>query len=127
MKNIRITIGLSSMLLDCSIGILSEELYLKQPIQVDVCVEISREEKLDDISLTLDYRAVKELVESYATKPHISLLESLAERIACKLMDFPDVIGVIVRIKKPMAFSDGSVPVIQASAGTLSEHVRPHW
>lgn len=127
MKNLRITIGLNSILFDCSIGLLSRELYLKQPVKIDVCIEVSREERLDDISSTLDYRAVKELVESFATAPHVFLLESLAENIICKLMDFPDVVGAIVRIMKPMAFSDGSVPVIQASAGTLSEHLCRHW
>jgi len=86
-------------------GVLPEERSLGQRFIVDLDLELDLKPAgvADDVSRTVDYAAVFELVEKSVTERSYFLIEALAEDIANRvLVQFP-VEAVVVRVKKPQA------------------------
>ena len=79
-----------------------EERSAGQPFQVDLEAELDlrlpgRTDQLEDtVSYTHLYRIAKEVMEG----PARNLIEAVAEAIAQKVLDFPSVEAVRVRVKK---------------------------
>ncbi len=99
-------------------GVMPEEQELGQPFIVDVEMYCDLREagEKDDLTKTVDYSQVFELVKGIVTGEPYLLIEALAERIAGSVLaEFP-VPEVLVRVKKPHAplkgiFSDVSVEI----------------
>lgn len=99
-------ISLINMRFDGRHGVLEEEQVEPQPFEVDVelSLDLSPAGVSDDLSQTVDYREVFEIVRKTIEGPSRKLIESLAETIAARLLaDFAAVgVGeVLVRIRKP--------------------------
>ena len=99
-------ISLINMRFDGRHGVLEEEQVEPQPFEVDVelSLDLSPAGVSDDLSQTVDYREVFEIVRETIEGPSRKLIESLAETIAARLLaDFAAVgVGeVLVRIRKP--------------------------
>jgi dihydroneopterin aldolase len=97
-------------------GVLPEETAHGQDFEVTVHLELSLAEsgRADDLSLTVDYRLVREVVRGVMEGPPRKLVEALAEGIAREILRaFPLVqaVGVeVVKPKPPVDFvSDGLV------------------
>jgi dihydroneopterin aldolase len=100
-------------------GVMPEERELGQLFIVDVemCCDLREAGETDDLTKTVDYSQVFELVKGIVTtgEPYL-LIEALAERIAGSVLaEFP-VPEVLVRVKKPHAplkgiFSDVTVEI----------------
>jgi dihydroneopterin aldolase len=87
-------------------GVLEEEQAQPQPFEVDVelSLDLSLAGVSDDLSLTVDYREVFEIVRNAIEGSSRQLIEALAETIAARLLaDFAKVgVGeVLVRVRKP--------------------------
>lgn len=99
-------------------GVYDFEQTQSQPFVVDIAlwVDISQATSSDDLEQTVSYADVARDVVAIVTGPSVKLIETLAERIATALMDYPLVDGVQVVVHKPQApleqeFSDVSVSV----------------
>ena len=85
-------------------GVLPEETARGQDFEVTVHLELSLAEagRADDLGLTVDYRAVREVVRGVMEGPPRKLVEALAEGIAMEtLRVFPLVKAVGVEVLKP--------------------------
>jgi dihydroneopterin aldolase len=85
-------------------GVLPEETANGQDFVVSVHLELSLAEagRTDDLSQTVDYRVVREVVRSVMEGPPRKLVETLAERVAAAILQtFPSVQAVDVEVAKP--------------------------
>jgi dihydroneopterin aldolase len=108
------TLTLSRMRFFGRHGVLPAETARGQDFEVTVRLELPLAEagRTDDLSRTVDYRAVHEIVRGVMDGPPRQLVEALAEAIAADLLKFfPPVQAVeveVVKLRPPVAFaSDG--------------------
>ncbi len=95
-------------------GVLPDEMARGQEFDVTVRMELPLADagRTDDLSRTVDYRAVQDVVRAVIEGPSLKLVESLAETIAAEVLHgFPAVQAVeveVVKLRPPVAFiSDG--------------------
>lgn len=95
----------------CSIGIKEEEREKKQEILVDIelFTDIRRGAGTDSIEDTIDYSAVHELISKEVGKNHYNLIETLAEKIAQRVLEHFHIEKVSIKIKKPSALAHRGV------------------
>jgi dihydroneopterin aldolase len=91
-----------------SIGIHPHEREARQRILVDVELDMTGAPtpKDDRLSETADYEAIAREIETMAREGHVQLAETLAERIACRLLADARVVRARVRVSKPEALSN---------------------
>ena len=92
----------------CVLGILPEERTVRRPVSVDVAIglDLSAASLSDDISDTIDTRAVESLVVSTVSASSDGLVEQLAGRIADSvLINFPSARSVEITLRKPGALA----------------------
>jgi dihydroneopterin aldolase len=99
-------ISLTNMRFEGRHGVLEEERAAVQPFEVDVELHLDlRPSGLsDDLSLTVDYRDVFEICREIVEGPSCRLIETLADRIAARLLSTFGPAGmseVVVRVRKP--------------------------
>lgn len=84
-------------------GVLAWEWTTPQPFRVDVSLTGDWRAAAggDDLSATVDYRAVADAVAGVMTGQTVGLIETLAERIAALLLDLPGVWEASVTVHKP--------------------------
>ena len=104
-------------------GVLAEEQERAQPFEVDLDVEtdLSAAGRSDDLTKTVDYGSLAELVAGIVGTGHVSLLETLAERIAAAVLAEAAVDRVTVTVRKLRP----PVPVDLATAGVRVTRSRP--
>ncbi|HXN09035.1 MAG TPA: dihydroneopterin aldolase, partial [Candidatus Acidoferrales bacterium] len=97
------TIRISNMRFWGKHGANSGERNWVQPIDVDVeiGVELATAASSDELSDTIDYGSVYTACSQIVTQQSYVLLEALADRIAAELCQYPKVIEVVVRVRKP--------------------------
>lgn len=87
-------------------GVLAHERELGQIFVVDMELGLDLEPagKSDDLSHTVSYAEVFQLVEAVVTGPHMNLIEAVAQEIASRVLEnFGPVQEVRVTLKKPSA------------------------
>jgi dihydroneopterin aldolase len=102
-------------------GALEEENQLGQRFSADLVLYLSTKEagETDDLSKTVNYAEVYEVVKSILDGPPVQLVETLCERIAAALLaQFALVKQVRVRVNKP------NPPIPGILAGVAVEIVR---
>ena len=85
-------------------GVHEHEKTTPQRFEVDVELELELRPagRSDDLTATVDYGAVATLVREVLEGPPVDLIETLAERIAARLLErFPPADVVVVRVRKP--------------------------
>ena len=99
------TIFVEGLLIDASIGVHPHEHETRQPVLIDVWVDLNGiAPEQDRLGETLDYAAVADAAERMALEAHVQLVETLAARIIdWTLAEDTRVDGVKVRIRKPQA------------------------
>jgi len=108
------TIRISNMRFWGKHGANSGERNWVQPIDVDVeiGVELATAASSDELSDTIDYGSVYTACSQIVTQQSYVLLEALADRIAAELCQYPKVIEVVVRVRKPRLL-EGATPEIE--------------
>jgi len=93
--------------LDCHIGVPAEERVQPQELIVDaeLMLGLSRAGESDRFEDTVDYAAVREAMAAVASRRPYSLVESLAEELAKKILGAFPVDGVRLLVKKPRALA----------------------
>lgn len=86
-------------------GVLESERVNGQPFIADVilAVDAHRAARTDDLADTVDYSEVAQAVHSILGGDPVDLIETLADRIALRCLDFPGVQAVEVALHKPEA------------------------
>ena len=63
--------------------------------------DLSIAARTDDLEETVNYRAIYEIAKDTFENYKFKLIESVAERIAAKILDQTEVHNVLVRVRKP--------------------------
>jgi dihydroneopterin aldolase len=99
-------------------GVFEHERRDGQEFIVDVVVEfdVRQAAVTDEVTHTVNYAEVAELVEAHITGEPVNLIETLAERIAMNMLGLALVEAVEVTVHKPTApipstFADVSVSI----------------
>jgi 7,8-dihydroneopterin aldolase/epimerase/oxygenase len=90
--------------IDAEIGIHDHEQGRKQPLMVDVELDVSTDgwRALDD---TVNYESIAAAARFIAAAGHIGLVESFAQRLASRCLAHPRVTRARVRVEKPLALA----------------------
>ena len=110
------TISVNDLAVDCVIGVYPHEKEKPQRVYVtvDLQVDTGAAGESDDVGDTLDYDEIKDLVFELAGGG-FDLLEALAEALAGRLVERPEVEGVSVTIKKPDAIPEAAYTAVRIS------------
>ncbi len=83
-------------------GVLPEELERRQPIEIDLDVyaDLRRAGESDDLSDTVDYGGLCDMIDRIAEQEHFGLLERFASRLSEVALSDPHVAGCLVRVRK---------------------------
>jgi dihydroneopterin aldolase len=105
-------LALTNMTFEGTHGVLPEEQVEPQPFEVDVelSLDLRPAGESDDLGRTVDYRQIFEICRSVIEGPSQQLIETLAERIARRLLrSFAPwgVSEVVVRVRKPSVLLPG--------------------
>jgi dihydroneopterin aldolase len=86
-------------------GVFAEERTREQPFVVDVALhcDVRAAGTSDDLRLTIDYGAVAFVIRDVIEGESVQLIETLAERIAARVLATTAVQVVWVRVAKPDA------------------------
>ena len=94
---------LRALTLEAHIGYYAFEKGVSQPLVVDVELTLGGESfGEDDIHGTVDYDKIAKIARELASE-HVDLLETFAERLATRCLDFSLAKAVRVHIEKPRA------------------------
>ncbi|MEO7152264.1 MAG: dihydroneopterin aldolase [Burkholderiaceae bacterium] len=102
-----------------SVGILDYELLSKQQLLISLAVEMPHAPTLpeaDTVHHVLDYRQLRDAAHEEAQAGHINMLETLAGRIAQRLLALPGVALARVRVVKPNVFPDCDGVAVEVEA-----------
>jgi dihydroneopterin aldolase len=91
-------------------GLLKEESVLGQKFFLDIELDINTKEAglTDDMTKSVSYADVYEVVKDIVQNQRFNLLEALAENIAKEVLEKFDLVkGIMIRIKKPEAPVNG--------------------
>jgi len=97
-------------------GALAAERELGQRFEVDVelALDLRPAGQSDDLARTVNYAAVYDDVRRVVEGPPCRLIEALAERIAAHVLaDYPPVLAVAVRVRKPAAPVAGILETVE--------------
>ncbi len=105
MSPVKDTIFVTDLRIEAIVGIWDWERALPQTVSVDLemATDISRAAASDDISETLDYRAVSKRVTSFVQESKFQLIETMAEKVAGLVREEFGVAWVRVSVHKPLA------------------------
>ena len=98
------TVYLRGLRIDAAIGIHPHERGRRQPLIVDVELELG-DHRIDRLSDTIDYDHIAALARANADVGHVELVEEYVERLGRELLDDPRVRTVRVRAEKPEAIA----------------------
>ena len=99
-------------------GVLEHERKNGQEFSVDATLIVESAKVNDDLSNTVNYAEVAQIIHGYITGTPVDLIETLADLIADQLMSLNLVTAVEVTVHKPQApievpFGNVSVTVIR--------------
>ena len=108
-------IVLSGMTFYCHHGVTPAERELGQKLIVDLelLLDLSAVGETDDLHRVVNYQKVYEQVREVATKEEVNLLETIAHRIAQRILAAFPVEEVVVGVCKPQPPVDGLVEAVK--------------
>ncbi|MDE2120511.1 MAG: dihydroneopterin aldolase [Betaproteobacteria bacterium] len=103
------TLYLERLRVQASVGILEHELRARQQLLVSIVAELPEAPPLppaDDVAHVLDYSLLRGIALEEVGRGHVNMLETLAGRIAQRVLALEGVRRVRVRVDKPNIFPD---------------------
>jgi dihydroneopterin aldolase len=91
--------------IDAEIGVNANEYGHRQPLVIDVELDVTAPERIEHIGETLNYELVVAQARAIAEAGHVKLIETFARRLAEALLAEPSVTRARVRIEKPHALA----------------------
>ena len=92
-----------------SVGILPNELAARQPLLLNIDVEVPRSAASsanDSIHEVFDYRVIHQQVMALVNARHFNLLETLADELLKALLQDPRVLAVRLELHKTQPYAD---------------------
>jgi len=108
-------IRLKNMIFYAHHGYYEAERELGQKFEVDIELQCDFRGAAinDDLKKTIDYRKIykiaKEIFENYKFK----LIETVAERIASRILELPGIENVLIRVRKPHVPLNGLLDCVE--------------
>ena len=101
--------------IDALIGVHQHERHSKQPLVIDVEIELSapRNFESEKIGDTINYESIVAHAQTIAESGHVFLVETFAERLATACLSEQHAQAVKVRIEKPRAFPTAAAAGIE--------------
>jgi FolB domain-containing protein len=98
-------IFIRDLTLACTIGVNDWEREVRQPVKIDLDLEVDLREaaQSDDLAQTVDYKRIRDRVETLVTQSQCFLIESLAGQIAEACLEDHRIRAVRVFLQKPGA------------------------
>ncbi len=100
----RLHVFVRELRIDAEVGIYHHEYGRKQPLLIDVELEILAG-PIEHISDTLNYEEVAARAQQIADTGHVMLIETFAERLARACLEDGRVMQARVRVEKPEALA----------------------
>lgn len=103
------SIFIQGLRIDARIGVHAHEKNRTQPLKLDAELQIADTRfhpSRDRLEEVFDYQTLRAAMIEVVRDGHINLLETLADRVAGRLLALPDVHAVRVRVHKYTAFED---------------------
>ncbi len=96
-------------------GVHDYEKELGAPFEVDVEITkpFSKASSSDDVTQTINYDEIFKLVENIVTNFKYNLIETLADKIASKIIDNYEIDKVEVRVRKPKVPINGILDTVE--------------
>lgn len=90
---------------EATIGVYAWERKIKQTLafNLEMATDIRPAAEADDLDLALNYKAVAETVQSFVEDSEFLLVETLAEKVAERVMSEFDVPWISLTLHKPSA------------------------
>ena len=117
------TICIDKLRVHASVGILEHELRSRQQLLISIEIDIPAAPTVpagDDVHHVLDYRQLREIAKAEAETGHVNMLETLAGRIATRLLALHGVASARVRVVKPNIFPDCDGVAVEVTAASSS-------
>ncbi|MEM6413838.1 MAG: dihydroneopterin aldolase [Pseudomonadota bacterium] len=101
------TVFLKGLAIDAEIGAYADEIGRKQPIKIDVSMNVTTPDNplSENLSDVVCYDRMSQSIEALISQGHIKFVETLATQIAELALVNPMVLSVTVRIEKLEAIS----------------------
>jgi dihydroneopterin aldolase len=100
----RVTVFVRGARIEAEIGVHAHEHGRRQPLIIDVALEIEPR-PIEHITETVNYERVVDRARGLAASGHFKLVETFAERLARVLLEDPRVLNARVRVEKPEALA----------------------
>ena len=97
-----------------NVGLSKEERLHRQELRIDIRLNVDLTATGDDLDRSVDYESAVLLVEDEISRAPHRLIETVAERIADRLLRQSGVLGVEVRVKKFPASLAGRLSFVAA-------------
>ncbi|MFH0984655.1 MAG: dihydroneopterin aldolase [Candidatus Omnitrophota bacterium] len=98
-------IFIEGLKISCIIGTLPQERKKKQPVVIDLefPAPVGKAARRDDLREALNYQKIVEHATVFVSKSSFYLIETLAERLAQRLLRVFKLKGILLRVSKPQA------------------------
>lgn len=97
------------------IGIHIHERKTKQPVFINLDIDLHERSRRDDIDTTLDYETLTNEITSYVEGTSYNLIESLVEDVLDIIMQHDIVKQATVSIEKPQALMTANNVIVSSS------------
>jgi 7,8-dihydroneopterin aldolase/epimerase/oxygenase len=93
---------------DTIIGVFDWERQIKQTLRfdLDMATDIRKAASTDDLTFTINYKAVSDRVIDYVANTHVQLIETLAENVAAIILNEFQVPWVRLKLSKAGAVAE---------------------
>jgi 7,8-dihydroneopterin aldolase/epimerase/oxygenase len=122
------TLSIDRLRVQASVGILEHELRSRQQLLISMDVQMPGAPVLpaaDNVHHVLDYRQLRDIAKQESEADHVNMLETLAGRIASRLLALPGVGQTRVRVVKPGIFPDCDGVSVEVMANTTTATTAP--
>ncbi len=112
-------LAIDRLRVQASVGILEHELRSRQQLLISIELQLPHAPALpaaDDVHHVLDYRQLRDIAKEESEGGHVNMLETLAGRIATRLLALHGVGHARVRVVKPGIFPDCDGVAVEVSA-----------
>jgi 7,8-dihydroneopterin aldolase/epimerase/oxygenase len=106
------TLQISSIHLRPIIGVYPTERLQPQDVYLDVTIDFTRNDTVDQLASTLDYAPIVDSFEQLAHNIQPQLIETFAEAAAHVCLAYESVNWVEIGVRKPAALKNGSAKVV---------------
>lgn len=103
----QVRVFLRDVTVDLSIGLHPWERHPERPTRLVINVEMFADWPLPDGGF-INYDHVRNRILGWAGRPHVELLETLAEEVVSACFELPHVMACKVQVAKPQVFNEAA-------------------